>query len=196
MSKFGKALAVLALVAAVSATSAQAQSRIIIGGGSTLGLSDLNDAGYSNGPHLIGGYEYVSKSGFGVRLDGMYHRIYGDDQPIPGNPAASNRIDVFNGTLNALYVFPTAGNLKPYLIAGIGYYNTKLAGEFGNAQNQDSESDFGFNAGAGFEGGKTLKYFAEARFHQIQSSDDAIPDSFNTRVAPISVGVKIPLGVK
>ena len=194
MSKFGKALAALALVAAVSATSAQAQSRIIIGGGSTIGLSDVKETangGFSNGPHLIGGYEYVSKSGFGVRLDGMYHRISGDD--VAGE---SSRLDVFNGTLNALYVFPTAGSFKPYLIGGIGYYSYKPAGEVVEGLDVDSESDFGFNVGAGFEGGNTLKYFAEARFHQIQSSDDAVAGSFNVRVAPISVGVKIPLGVK
>ncbi len=201
MSKFGKALAAVALVAALGATQAQAQSRFVIGGGSTIGLSDVKqtaNGGFSNGPSLLVGYEYVTKSGFGVRVDGMYHRIQGDDQAqTPGGPATfSSRLQVFNGTLNALYVLPTAGSVKPYLIAGVGYYSYKPTGSAYSGATVDSQSDFGFNAGAGFEGGKKVIFFGEARFHQIQSKDDAVAGSFNTRVLPITVGVKLPFGAK
>lgn len=204
MRKFGLAVAAVALAAVVGATSVEAQSssRIIVGGGSTLGLSDISEdanGGFSNGPHLILGYEYVSKSGFGFRLDGMYHRIGGNDAAAPGGgPLLSQRLDVLNGTANALYVFKTAGNFKPYLIAGVGYYNVKLGGELADALGGvDGRSEIGFNAGAGFEGGSgPIKFFGEARFHQIQLSEDTDPGSFNARVAPISVGVKIPVGAK
>jgi len=179
----------------LGASQAEAQSRIVIGGGSTLGMSDIKETangGFNNGPHLILGYEYVSAGGFGFRVDGMYHRISGDDVSQGTGPALSSNLQVMNGTANLLYVLPTAGNFKPYLIAGIGYYSFKPTGDAYTGLDLDTTNDIGFNAGAGFEaGGAGLKFFGEARFHQIQSNDTA---GFNPRVLPISVGVKIPLG--
>lgn len=187
MMKIGMAIAAVAVTLAAGTGEASAQSRLVLGGGTSLALSDLKDAGFNNGPSLIAGYEYVSASGFGVRVDGMYQRIQGDD--IAGE---SNRLRVLNGTANLLYVLPTAGSFKPYLIGGVGYYGFKLEGDANPGQ--ETTNDFGFNAGAGFEAGSRVKFFGEARFHQIQSEDDAIAGSFNLRTLPISVGVKIPLG--
>lgn len=183
MRKFGLAVAAVALAAAVSATSVEAQSssRIIFGGGSTLALGDLND-GFNNGPNLIAGYELVSKSGFGFRVDGMWHRVSAEVDNV--------NLRVFNGTGNLIYAFKTAGSFKPYLIGGVGVYNTKLGGSAAPVGTEGS-TDFGWNVGAGFEGGKKLLYFAEARFHSIETDGDG-----SARVLPISVGVKIPVGAK
>ena len=76
---------------------------------------------------------------------------------------------------------------SPYLIGGLGYYNTKF-----DLDNVDSESDFGFNVGIGMKFNLSgFGTFAEIRYHTIFSGndDDAGVDIGNTNFIPLTFGI-------
>jgi opacity protein-like surface antigen len=159
--------------------------RVLIGGGSTLALGDFGDF-FNNGPHGVLGLSF-QPSGFplGIRIDGMYHRISGDEDALGFDDLNTQ---IINGTGNLVYSFSTSTEtaIRPYLLGGGGVYNIKAVGDdvLGDAE---SDTKFGINAGAGFDyrATETLGIFLEGRFHLIFTEGD------NTNVLPISLGVRI-----
>lgn len=187
------ALGVALGVAAVTST-AQAQEvgrvQFLAGGGSSIALSDLGDL-YNNGPHLIGGVQFLpARFPVGIRVDGMWQRISGDEDVIGDD----NDIQFFNGTANAVYAFPVAPTtrIQPYILGGVGIYNAKAVGD-AVPDDVESETDFGVNAGAGFDFRATdnLGIFLEGRFHLVFTEEDEVPGSFNSNILPISLGVRV-----
>ncbi len=181
-----KVAGVIGLGLALSVSTAEAQAKFIIGGGSSLALGSTGDV-LNNGPHGVLGVEFAPKgSPVAIRVDGMFHIINAD-------AAAETAIDldkaqVINGTLNAVYNFKVAetSKVRPYLIAGVGYYNTKL--KFTDATPDASSSDFGFNGGAGFDikAGEKLGIFIEGRYHNI-----LVSDASDTKVLTVSAGARV-----
>ena len=176
-----KGVAALAVATALFASTAQAQTAVQfgIGGGVTLPLSDFDDDA-ELGFHGLATAEFRPASlPVGVRVDGMYHRNgFAEDLGFDGN------FQTISGTLNAVYTFQTAAESKfhPYIIAGAGAYNFKA--NFSDADD-DSETKFGANGGAGFNfgvGGAAV--FVEGRFHNIFTSGTDVS------MVPITVGVK------
>jgi opacity protein-like surface antigen len=159
--------------------------RFMIGGGSTLALGDFGDA-FNNGPHGVLGVAF-QPAGFpvGIRIDGMYHRIAGDEDVLGFDDVNTQ---IINGTANAVLSLSTSADtpIRPYIIAGGGLYNLKPVGDdvLGGAE---GETDFGINAGAGFDyrASDNLGIFLEGRFHLIFADPD------NLNVLPISLGVRI-----
>ena len=178
---------------ALGASSAQAQysdaetggMRFLIGGGATLALGDFGDP-FNNGPHGLVGVAF-QPAGFpvGIRIDGMYHRISGDEDVLLADDANAQ---IINGTVNAVYSFSssTSTPIRPYILAGGGVYNLKLVGD-DVPDGADGDTNFGINAGAGFDyqASDNLGIFLEGRFHLIFTDPD------KTNVLPISVGVRI-----
>jgi hypothetical protein len=180
-----KGVAALALASALFTTSAQAQTSMQfgIGGGATLPLGDFADEASSLGFHGLVNAEFQPENlPVGFRIEGMFNRIsFNDDLPVDGN------FQIISGTANVVYTFMTAEESKfhPYLIGGVGMYNFKANVDDADS---DSETKFGFNAGAGFNvamGGAAV--FIEGRFHQIMLGDDA---GGNVNMVPISIGVR------
>lgn len=158
-----------------------------LGAGASVPLSDFGDVAKTGYHGLVGISFAPSSFPLGFQFDGQYHRLKQD-------ASVGNRTNqIIMGTGNLIYKFKTSEDSKfrPYLIAGAGIYNFKLvsgddvAGPgVGNTGN--TTTDFGLNAGAGFDikaGG--VGFFAEGRFHDVFS------DGPNAKFIPITVGIRL-----
>ncbi len=176
-----KGLAVAGLVLAFGAGSAQAQSSIGGFGGLTIPTGTLSD-GLKTGWHLGALYRFKpAASPVGFQIDGMYQR---NSFKAPGD----GNQQIYNGTANVVFAFPTAASsaFKPYLIGGVGVYNIKVTDNTLNASG--SVTKFGVNAGAGFDikfGPSPAVLFVEGRFHNV------FTEGTNARLIPISAGVRL-----
>jgi hypothetical protein len=174
------------LMASVGIVPALAQgARFSVGGGLTVPLSDLGDE-TGTGFHGLAAVSFQPPgSPVGIQVDGMFQRLGADDHPVFGDVDAN--FQIIQGTANAIYKFQTSDQtrVRPYLIGGVGLYNYKFTGDdvpddFG------SETDFGINAGAGFEfGAGPVGLFVEGRFHNVFAEDD------NLNFIPVTVGVRL-----
>jgi hypothetical protein len=179
-----KSVAALALSTALFASAAQAQTPVSfgLGGGATLPLGDFGDAA-KTGFHGTGLVEFQPASlPVGIRLDGTYHRIGFSD--LFEDVVGEGNWQMITGTLNGVYTFTTAAESKfhPYIIAGGGVYNMKANTDVGD---EDSETKFGINAGAGFNMGMgSASIFVEGRFHNV------FTEGSSTNFVPITLGVR------
>ena len=178
---------------ALGTSSAQAQYtdtetggvKFLVGGGLSLALGDFGDA-FNMGPHGLVGVAF-QPAGFplGIRVDGMYHRISGDEDVLL---TSDEDAQIINGTVDAVYSLSSSTDtpIRPYILAGGGIYNSKLVGD-GVPDGTDGDTKFGINAGAGFDyqASDNLGIFLEGRFHLIFTDPD------KTNLLPISVGVRI-----
>ena len=170
------------LMATVGAAPAMAQgAKFSLGGGLTLPLSDFDDA-VGTGWHGLAAVGYQPADfPVGFQVDGMYQRFGFDD--VPDDFDAN--FQIIQGTANVVYTFTTAesSSFHPYLIGGVGLYNQKATGD--DLPDTDSQTDFGVNAGAGFDFQLgSVGLFAEGRFHNVFGDPD------NSNFIPISVGVR------
>jgi hypothetical protein len=117
----------------------------------------------------------------GLRFDGAFDRM--------GIEGADAAYSIWSVTGNAV-VQPMVSPL--YFIGGVGFYGTDLTGSdadlvFGNF---NSETDFGFNLGAGFSLPLTgFSTFIEARWHRI-SVDSNIFGFDSISYVPIVFGLR------
>lgn len=170
------------LMAALGAAPVVAQgAKVSVGGGLSLPLSDFGDAA-STGWHGLAGVSFTPADfPIGIQVDGMFQRFGFDD--VPDNFDAN--FQIIHGTANAVYRFQVseATKVRPYLIGGVGLYNSKATGD--DVTDDSSETDFGLNGGAGFDFmAGAVDIFVEGRFHNVFSDPD------NTNFIPISVGVR------
>lgn len=179
-----KSVAALALATGMFASSAHAQTAVQfgIGGGVGIPLSNFSDIA-KLGFHGLANVEFQPASlPVGFRVEGMYSRFgFSDDfEALVGE----GNWQLISGTANVVYTFTTAAESKfhPYLIGGAGAYNMKANQD--NVDN-DSETKFGINAGAGFNVAMgAAAVFIEGRFHNVFTEDES------TNFVPISVGVR------
>jgi hypothetical protein len=170
------------LMATVGAAPAVAQgAKFSVGGGLTLPMGDFGDAA-STGWHGLAAVGFQPANlPVGFQIDGMYQRFGFDDLPDDFDA----HLQVIQGTANVVYTFVTAeeSTFHPYLIGGVGLYNAKTTGD--DVPDGESDTDFGINAGAGFDfQAGNVGLFVEGRFHNIFSDPD------NTNFIPITVGVR------
>jgi hypothetical protein len=173
---------VVSAVMALAAGDAAAQTPVSfgVGGGVTIPTGSSSDA-FGTGWHGMALVRFKpAASPVGFQIDGMYQRLGTED------PAPEGNLQVINGTANVVFSFPVSEEtrFRPYLIGGLGYYNSKI--KFDVGPDSESESDFGFNAGAGFDvgfGGGT--FFVEGRFHNVFVSE---ADDF--KFIPITAGIR------
>jgi hypothetical protein len=164
-----KALTAVAMAAAFTATTAQAQARFGVagtgafslesGGGSSMGAMALADIAMNNSP-------------IGIRLDGAY---YFDD----GGAVQFNA--------DAVYTFQTSETsvVHPYILAG----GTWMApDDFKNGR-------FGVAGGAGFnfmlQSNRNITPFAEARFDYLFKKTISGVELDAAKNLQVAVGVKI-----
>jgi opacity protein-like surface antigen len=172
-----KILPGLALMAALafSAQSAEAQRPVAVGLAAGLSapigdFADTHKMGWNAAASL--GFNFPA-SAVGVRFEGFYNSFEGEDDGIVDIPKAT----IAGASANVLYHL--GGQVvRPYVIGGVGAYNTKFEGF-------DSETDFGINAGLGFKFGLgTLTTFAEARLHTVAADPDDL------QFIPITFGIE------
>jgi len=172
LSKIAIATTALALTAGAAAAQ---RPQLSVGGGVAVPTGDLGEA-QSAGWHgqVSMGYRPPMYP-IGFRVDGLYHDMAGD-------LSAGQNFRTAAVTGNVVLEAPGLA-VRPYLIGGVGYYNTKFQG----AASRD---------GVGLNGGVGLKFrladiesFVEARYH---SAMNAIGPDGNERAAgfvPITFGV-------
>lgn len=169
-------LTALAIGALVAPATARAQSNTFhfnVAAGAALptgNFSNGTDVGYN----ITGGIAMMQRgSPLGFRVEGMFNEF--------GVSNTDTKLRVAAGTANATYDLPMssvgAGNAL-YLIGGIGYYNTK------DTFFDSSESNVGFNVGAGFRFPLTgFSAYVEARYHTVSAAN------FDAHFIPIVFGL-------
>lgn len=165
------AIAAAVLFAAVARSAAQSPARLGLLAGATVPVSDYatnKNVGYHIGLLLD---VRVPLSPVGFRVDGAFHEI--------GYSGNSTKQDIWSTNANVLLKLPTGTMIVPYVIGGVGIYNSHRTLILG----AHSTTDPGMNVGGGlrFEAGD-LTTFVEARYHRV-TGDAGI------RMVPITLGV-------
>jgi opacity protein-like surface antigen len=155
----GVVTAVLALTASAQVVHSQTSMQFGIAAGATLPTGDLGD-------FLDTGFHGMATLGFSptmvpfaMRIDGMYNSLDASE----GDGTA--RILAFS----ANGIFSMGGMMAaPYLIGGVGFYNTDF-----DIPGADAQNDFGFNIGLGAKFNLSgFGTFAEIRFHHVMSEEE------------------------
>ncbi|GJG86699.1 hypothetical protein tb265_18800 [Gemmatimonadetes bacterium T265] len=155
-------------------------------------LGDNLNSGYS-----VGGLVdfHPAPGPLSIRLEVGYDRfdvkssVLTDVENAFGANVSANT-HFFRGTGDLVYRLPTTGGLRPYLLGGVGVYSIGGGTSYTDggttiSQNDNSQTKFGVNGGAGIElplSGITV--FLEARAHGVQT--DAAPVTY----IPITVGIR------
>jgi opacity protein-like surface antigen len=189
-----KCIAALGVVAALGATSAQAQQAqnesgnlitVGAGGGIAIPLGDYSDA-TKTGWDLGAALQFKpAKSPVGFQIDGAYQQNKFD-------PSSFGKTEWWYGTGNIVFWLPVAAEtrIRPYILGGGGVYNYKVKP---TGLSSISKTKFGINAGAGFDFdfGRNAGVYIEGRFHDVFFSDtDAISGGSNLKFIPINVGLR------
>jgi hypothetical protein len=186
MRRLLQVLSGAALAAVIGTTPAMAQgAEFSLGGGVSLPLGDFGDAS-STGWHGLAAVSFApSDFPLGFQIDGMYQRFGVDDL---GGADVDINTQIIQGTVNAIYKFKTSeeSQFRPYLIGGVGLYNSKPTGDDVPDGFDESQTDFGINGGAGFDiklG--SIGAFVEGRFHNVFADPD------NVNFIPITAGIRL-----
>ncbi|HVO50337.1 MAG TPA: outer membrane beta-barrel protein [Thermoanaerobaculia bacterium] len=185
MKKLVLAAALCAAVVLVSAPAA-AQGTGGFQFGLTGGLtkpngttSDTFDNGYHGG--LVLNYELPALP-LGLRVDGDYHRL----DAKTGASGASGSAEIIDGNANLVLGLRILV-VKVYVLGGAGVYYNRFSGSAGGRSGTTlSETDFGWNAGAGaaFVVGK-VSIFVEGRYHEVTLDNSAGKFKF----IPVTAGI-------
>jgi len=168
-------LAASLLLLGASTADAQFASpiRFNVNAGAVLPTGDVAD-GLELGFHLGAGLELRAPlMPIGLRFDGAFDRMGFED--------GGGNLSIWSLTANAV-LSPMASPL--YFIGGIGFYSQDINVDDTNID-FESETDFGFNLGAGLQVPLTgFSSFIEARWHSINNEGD------NTQFVPIVFGIR------
>lgn len=157
-----------ALFLAILPAAASAQVGFGAGVGAAFPLGDFGD-GFDTGIHGQASLNIGLPLLPDVRIDGIYQTYSG---------AGDASADILGGSVNLLLDMPLVV-IKPYLIAGVGYYDVSV--EAGGVEGSNGE--FGFTGGAGLRLGLgSLGVFAEARAIRIGGDTDLT-------TVPVLVGI-------
>lgn len=180
------AAALAVSVSAFAPSMAHSQVYLGLGGGATFPISDLSN-NFNTGYNILASLgAHIPASPFGVRVDGMFNQLPG--KPEQNNGASFNS-QIWTANANIVASLIPGAPVTPYLIAGLGYYNTSYhinaSGSTVFASGSVHDNDFGLNGGAGVRVGLGgIGLFAEARYHNIFTSGTHI------QMIPISAGVR------
>jgi len=178
MSRKMLAVAAFALMAPVA--MAQAQLKFGVAAGASVPSGDFADG-------VETGYHFMVTAGVkpplapvGFRVDGAYNQFnFKSGTLLDGE---SDR--VMSLTANAILSMPGAVVLSPYVIGGVGMYNSKAS-----ADGAESSNDMGVNIGAGLKFGLAgFDAFGEVRLHNI-FADNGAGGTTSLRYIPITFGI-------
>ena len=164
-------------------SGARAQVSLGVGGGATFPVSDLSNADKT-------GYNILATLGFripefplGLRVDGMFNQMKSKFADV-----SNTQIWTVNADLQANLVTVPHAPVVPYMVAGIGYYNSRYrvstsGTDFVGSGNAHA-NDFGLNGGLGVRFGLgNSSLFVEGRYHYVFTSGTHL------QMIPITVGI-------
>lgn len=183
MKRSLRVIGLAALVALPAMASAQESRPVSFGvsGGLSLPVGDLGegaDAGYNITGHI--GFKPASFTNLSFRGDVSFDR-WG----LKNNDDVSFR--VLGVTANAIYAFPqtTPGVIRPYVLGGVGMFNSKSTIEVANTSSNVSDTNVGVQAGAGINFQLSgFATFFEAKFV------NAFSEGNSSTWIPITFGIK------
>ena len=134
---------------------------------------DFFDDGWNGGAMLVWNFPVVP---VGLRVDGSYHKMDGVN-------ASAGDAEVIAGTANVVVGF-RAILLKPYFLAGVGYYRLDFSDASFPSAFRGKQNETGWNAGAGVSISlRNIDLILEARYHSVGTEGDRF------KFIPISVGL-------
>jgi len=160
-----------------------------IGGGVSVPVSDASDA-FDTGFNGQGFVRFnLPQFPIQPRVDFTFSKFDVKDVTL-ATPGASGTGQIFAGIANVQYSLMHSGFLRPYIVAGLGAYNTKtdisgIPGVTGN-----SSTDFGINAGLGavFKISSAVSGYVEGRIDNVYSSKGMI-QADQVQVVPVTFGL-------
>ncbi len=186
-------LTVIALATGLSVlTTARAHAQLSVGlaGGATFPLGTISNT-YETGYNILADLTLGEKtSPLNIRFDGMFNDLGAKS----GFSIPSQQM----WTLNANAVFnigaDTGKAVIPYIIGGVGYYNTSYnvsavntgSGETLTSTGNIHQNSLGLNAGLGLHVGKgKISGFIEARYHYV------FVGNHNFQFLPLTAGISL-----
>jgi opacity protein-like surface antigen len=174
-------LAVSLLLVSVSTADAQFASpiRFNVHAGAAIPTGDTGDEA-DLGFRVGAGLELrPAFSPVGLRFDGAFDRMPIDQDLLDFFGADDGNLTLWSVTANAVVAPPVS---PLYFIGGIGAYSSKISID---GADSDSETDFGFNIGAGLSLPLTgFSTFIEARYHRVSV------EGGNIQYVPIVFGLR------
>lgn len=167
----------LMLASVVLPSAAQQSTEYSIGGGLSVPAGSFPGE-YATGFNLLASVNFNELfRPFSVRVDAMANRFAGE--PTSSGTSWTDH-SIYALTGNLVYTLPREG-LRPYVIAGAGYYNQN-----GGIANQN----LGLNGGAGVRFGLGgIGAFAEVRYHNFLALDLSHAPRRPAQLVPISIGI-------
>jgi hypothetical protein len=168
------ATALLVLTSA-AANAQMASSRFGVNAGIALPMGDFGDAA-GLGFHVGGHVALPLQGALGLRFDADFGRYGGE------SGTGIDNVTLLGGVANLVYRLQTQSELKPYILGGLGYYNTKITANGGGS---GDASDLAFNVGVGYDfkmGNSNL--YTELRYLSIQG------DGGSLNTLPIVIGLR------
>jgi opacity protein-like surface antigen len=189
-------LVILSLSAVAQAqmggTADMGSNRIVsigIGGGVSVPVSNAGDA-FETGFNGQGFVRFnLHQLPIQPRVDFTFSKFDVKDVTLQ-TPGASGTGQIFAGIANVQYSFMHSGLLRPYIVAGLGAYNTKTDISGVPNVSGSSSTDFGINAGLGavFKLGSAVSGYIEGRIDNVYSSKGMI-DADQVQVVPVTFGI-------
>jgi Outer membrane protein beta-barrel domain len=164
---------IAAFMAATSTAYSQSAVQLGVGGGVTIPAGMFRDAYNPKENVMVSVSAGPQASPLGVRVDYSYNEFGGRHNA--GGTSNDLHLNIITGDF---ILASPVGLVKPYVVAGGGYYR------FRDAVDLNSSNDFGVNAGVGctFPMRSTVG-FVEARYHRIFAK------SVSEQLVPVSVGI-------
>ena len=169
------ALTAFAIANGPGALHAQSPVRLGLGAGATMPVGDISETTYA-GINFHASLSYAPpRLPIGFEVDATYHNF-----PPKDTKARNSHVMALTGGIT----IPIAGTLgQPYLMAGIGYYNTQGP----TTGPVDAERDLGGYGGVGIRiDTSKLQMHVRAGFHEIIAGKDYLGRSRSREMIPIS----------
>jgi opacity protein-like surface antigen len=187
MNRVLKLVIAVATVSVASVATVAAQSVSFgVGGGLIAPLSDYKDVDKA-GWHVAANVAFaIPLSPVGVRVDGLYGQTTHKD--FAGSPV-DGKTRLIGGLASVVWNIPVSAPLvKPYVLAGGGFYNVKITAPSEVPPVDSSESKFAYGVGAGVNVGVgPVHFFAEGRYVSVRSS---VHRTFVPLTAGVTFGAK------
>jgi opacity protein-like surface antigen len=157
-----------------------------IGGGVSVPVNDAKDA-FKNGWN---GQGFVR---FNLKMLPIQPRVefnlnkFDLEEAKVGAPGTQQ---IMSGLASAQFYLMHSGPVRPYIVAGLGAYNTKTDTEGVNATSVSS-TDFGINGGAGLvlHFGSLVSAYAEGRIDNVYTKSGGVVDASQIQMVPVTFGV-------
>lgn len=171
-------------MAMAAPAAAQSGTTLGIGVGITNPMSDWGDKA------VIGdkmGFHFGVGAGLALGTAPVRLRVEGSYTQTSHQTGVDGNTKLMGGMVSLVYPFATAGSIKPYILGGVGFYNTKVS----SGGQDTSKTSVGFGGGAGIRFPlSSMSLFVEARYLTLKAFD------LTWAQLPVTVGLQFPLGGK